>query len=93
MTYFDLSIPMRCLILLGCFLISLEGLYNFETNFTAALTCVSNVGPGLSAIGPMYSFAGYGVFSKLIMILLMLCGRLELFPILCLFHPAVYHKG
>ncbi|MBP3645068.1 MAG: TrkH family potassium uptake protein [Clostridia bacterium] len=81
------------LILLGCFLISFEGLYDFETNFTAALTCVSNVGPGLAQVGPMFNFAGYGPFAKLILSLLMLCGRLELFPILVLFHPAIYHKG
>jgi len=81
------------LILLGCFLISFEGLYDFETNFTAALTCVSNVGPGFASVGPMFNFAGYGPFAKIVLSLLMLCGRLELFPILVLFHPAIYHKG
>ena len=80
------------LILLGCFLLSLEGVYDFETNFTAALTCVSNVGPGLAKIGPMFNFAGYGPFGKLVLSLLMLCGRLELFPILVLFHPAIWQK-
>ena len=79
--------------LAGCFLISLEGSYDFETNFTAALTCVSNIGPGFGAAGPMGGFAGYGTFSKLVMCLMMLCGRLELFPILILFHPALYQKG
>jgi Trk-type K+ transport system membrane component len=28
-----------------------------------------------------------------VLCLLMLCGRLELFPILILFHPALYQKG
>jgi trk system potassium uptake protein TrkH len=41
----------------------------------------------------MGSFAGYGPFAKLVLCLLMLCGRLELFPILILFHPALYQKG
>ncbi|MBR3872556.1 MAG: TrkH family potassium uptake protein [Clostridia bacterium] len=81
------------LILIGCFLVSLEGKYGFESNFTAALTCVSNVGPGFAQVGPMYNFAGYGPFAKLILSLLMLCGRLELFPILVLFHPAIWRKG
>ena len=80
------------LILTGCFLLALEGRYNFETNFTAALTCVSNVGPGLAQVGPMFNFAGYGVFGKLVLSLLMLCGRLELFPILALFHPAIWRR-
>ena len=62
---------------------------NLETNLTAALTCVSNVGPGLGSVGPVENFAGYGPFAKLVLSLLMLAGRLELFPILALFHPVL----
>ena len=80
------------LILLGGFLISLEGRFDVETNLTAALTCVSNVGPGLGAVGPVENFAGYGSFAKLVLCFLMLAGRLELFPILALFHPAIWRK-
>ena len=40
----------------------------------------------------MFNFAGYGPFGKIVMSLLMLCGRLELFPILVLFHPAIWQK-
>ena len=80
------------LVLLGGFLVSLEGLYDVETNLTAALTCVSNVGPGLGSVGPVENFAGYGPFATIILSLLMLAGRLELFPILALFHPAMWKK-
>lgn len=78
------------MMIIGTFLLSLEGIYDFETNFTAALTCISNVGPGFGAVGPMGSFAGYGVFGKFILILLMLAGRLEIFPIIALLHPALW---
>ena len=81
------------LILLGMFLLSLDGRFGFEENFTAALTCVSNVGPGLGRVGPVENFAGYSDFSKGVLSVLMLAGRLELFPILLLFHPAVWKKG
>lgn len=81
------------LILLGALLLSLEGLYDFETNLTAAVTCVSNVGPGFGAVGPAGNFAGYGSFATIISSILMLCGRLELFPILVLFHPALWRRG
>lgn len=81
------------LILAGMFLLSLEGRFDFETNFTAALTCVSNVGPGFGSVGPMENFAGYGAFGKLTLSVLMLAGRLELFPILVLFHPSIWRKG
>ena len=79
-------------ILLGSFAISLDGVHDVETNFTAALTCVSNVGPGLGGVGPAGNFAAYSGFSKFIFSLLMLAGRLELFPILMLFHPAAWRK-
>ena len=80
------------MVLLGGFLVSLEGLYDVETNLTAALTCVSNVGPGLGSVGPVENFAGYGPFATIILSLLMLAGRLELFPILALLHPAMWKK-
>ncbi len=80
------------LMLLGAFLISLEGRFDVETNLTAALTCISNVGPGLGRVGPVENFAAYGPFAKIVLSLLMLCGRLELFPILTLFHPAIWRK-
>ena len=81
------------LLILGTFAISLEGRFDVETNLTAALTCLSNVGPGLGAVGPVENFAAYGPFAKIVLSLLMLAGRLELFPILVLFHPAIWRKS
>lgn len=72
-------------------LISVDG-QSFETNFTASLACLSNIGPGLGAVGPMCNFGIFSGFSKLILILTMLIGRLEIYPILMLFVPAVWRK-
>jgi len=80
------------LIVVGGFLLSLEGRYDMMTNFSAALTCVSNVGPGFGEVGPAGGFSGYGPFAKLLSSFLMLAGRLEIFPMLALFHPAMYRK-
>ncbi len=80
------------LIVLGGFLLSLEGRYDMMTNFSAALTCVSNVGPGFGEVGPAGGFSGYGPFAKLLSSFLMLAGRLEIFPMLALFHPAMWRK-
>ena len=80
------------LILVGALAASLLGSYDLETNFTAALTCVSNVGPGLGAVGPAGSFAGYTPAAKVMFTMLMLCGRLELFPILALFAPVLWRR-
>ena len=73
------------MIMMGSFLlISIDG-FSVMTNFSAVVSCVNNIGPGLEAVGPTCNFADYGVFSKLVLILDMLAGRLEFFPILALF--------
>ena len=62
------------------------------TNFTATLATLNNIGPGLDAVGPVGNFAFYNPFSKLVFIFNMLAGRLELFPMLILFHPSTWRK-
>ncbi|NBI68066.1 TrkH family potassium uptake protein [Pseudoflavonifractor sp. 60] len=72
--------------------ISLDGC-SFAVSFSAALTCVSNVGPGLEAIGPSGNFAAFSGLSKGVMSLCMIIGRLEIFPILVLFAPSTWRKA
>ena len=80
------------LILLGCTaLISFDG-FDFATNFTAALSCISNVGPGLGLIGPSGNFAIFSPFSKLVMAFTMLFGRLEVYAMLILFIPSTWRR-
>ena len=62
------------------------------TNFTAVIATLNNIGPGLDAVGPAGNFAFYSVFSKIVFIFNMLAGRLELFPMLILLHPATWKK-
>ena len=72
------------IIALSFILISLDG-YSIGTNFTAVLACFNNIGPGLEAVGPTCNFSEFSTFSKLVLIMDMLAGRLEIFPILALF--------
>ena len=65
-------------------LISLDG-YSVGTNFSAVLSCLNNIGPGMELVGPTCNFSIFSAFSKLVLILDMLLGRLEIFPILVLF--------
>ena len=65
---------------------------DFVTNLTASIACISNVGPGLSLVGPTGNFAFFSVPSKLVLIFEMLLGRLEIFPVLFLFAPSVWRK-
>lgn len=66
--------------------------HGFFSNFSAALTCISNVGPAFEAVGPYASFAGYSVFSKIILTLTMMLGRLEILPVLILFSPKTWKR-
>ena len=66
--------------------------WDFLSNFSASLSCVSNIGPGFNMVGPAANFGGYGYFSKIILSLEMLFGRLEIFPLMVLFSPATYRK-
>ncbi len=80
------------LILLGCtMLVSFDG-FDFSTNFTAALSCISNVGPGLGKIGPSGNFSIFSTFSKLVMAVTMLFGRLEIYAMLILFIPSTWKR-
>ena len=66
--------------------------FDFETNFTAALTCFNNVGPGFGGVGPASSFAQYSAISKIILSFAMLLGRLEVFPLLLGLNPLIWKK-
>ena len=72
-------------------LLSLEA-FDFETNFSAVAACFNNIGPGFSAVGPTANFSIYSPFSKILLSLAMLLGRLEIFPILIVFTPSFWKK-
>ena len=78
------------IIFVSLVIISLDN-FSIGTNFTAVLACFNNMGPGLEAVGPTCNFSAFSVFSKIILIVDMLAGRLEIFPILVLFSPAIWH--
>lgn len=64
--------------------------HGFFSNFSAALSCISNIGPGFEAVGPYASFALYSPISKIVLTLTMLLGRLEILPVLILFSPKTW---
>lgn len=52
---------------------------------SAAVTALSNVGPGLGAVGPMSNFAALPDLGKVVLTVLMLLGRLEIYTVLLVF--------
>ena len=67
--------------------------FSFGTTLTAVITCISNVGPGLEAVGPMGNFAAFSPLSKIVLSFCMIIGRLEIFPILVLFSRSAWKRS
>ena len=72
------------------------GVYEVEhgllSNVSSALACISNIGPGFEAVSAYASYAGYSVFSKIVLAFTMMLGRLEILPVLILFNPSTWKK-
>ncbi len=72
-------------------LITVDG-FSMETNFTAVVACLNNVGPGMDGVGAVMNYGAFSWFSKIILSIAMLIGRLEIYPILVLAVPQVWKK-
>lgn len=79
------------ILLIATWLLSLEG-HDIVTNFSAAIACLGNIGPGLGLVGPTGNYAFFSPFSKVLLSFVMLIGRLEIYPILVLFFPSFWKK-
>lgn len=66
--------------------------FSFETNFSAVAACFNNIGPGFGQVGPTANFAAYSTFSKLLLSLAMLLGRLEIYPLFIALSPSTWVK-
>ena len=79
------------IIIFSYILISLDN-FSIGTNLSAVLACFNNIGPGLEAVGPTCNYSAFSSFSKLVLSMDMLAGRLEIFPILLLFSRSTWRK-
>lgn len=71
-----------------CMLLLLAAGMDDITAFTAVAACLNNLGPGLGEVAA--NFSHIGDFSKWVLIIAMLFGRLEIFTLLVLFTPAFW---
>lgn len=85
-------ITFACLFAFSFLVLSFEG-YDLLTNFTSVLTTLNNIGPGLNLVGPSCNFGFFSPVSKFMLMFDMLAGRLELFPLLLLFHPSIWKEA
>lgn len=80
------------IVIISFVLISLDE-FSITTNLSAVLACFNNIGPGLEAVGPTSNYAAYSSLSKIVLIVDMLAGRLEIFPILTLFSRSTWSRS
>ena len=66
--------------------------FDMTTNFTSVAATLNNIGPGLNIVGPTGNFSEFSVLSKFVLMFDMLAGRLEIIPMMVLFHPATWKK-
>ncbi|MCD8193191.1 MAG: TrkH family potassium uptake protein, partial [Tannerellaceae bacterium] len=79
------------LILFSCLVLTLNGL-GFEEAISAAISAVSNVGPGLGNLGPVDTYHILPDFSKWFLSFLMMTGRLEIFTVLTILLPGFWKQ-
>ena len=90
--YIHLELLYMFLLLFFAWVVSFDG-FDVATCFTASLSCLSNIGPGMTKlIGPAGSFAVFSPRTKVFLTFAMLLGRLEIYPILVLLIPRTWKR-
>ncbi len=80
------------LIAVSTFFIALDN-FDMTAAVTSSISCINNIGPGLSNTAMISHFADFSDFSKIVLTADMLIGRLEIFPIFILFLPSTWRKS
>lgn len=80
-----------CIFVAAVLLVSLDNA-DFGTTITAVFSCLNNIGPGINEVGPMDNYVFFSDFSKVVLSLVMLLGRLECLPLLMLMLPSVWRR-
>ncbi len=63
-----------------------------KATFSASIACLFNIGPGFAEVGPAGRYAELGGLTKSFLSLLMIMGRVELYPVLILFVPSLWRS-
>ena len=85
---------------LGAFVLAITGVsatsgheFHYYDAFGVAMASLSNVGPGMGYFGPAHSWDILSPASKIICSILMLIGRLEIFPLFIVLTKTFWRKG
>ena len=80
------------IVFIGVLLLSTDKI-GFVEAFSATLSCMSNLGQGLGILNSIGNYATLSAFSKAVCMILMIIGRLEIFPFLTLFSKYYWHPN
>lgn len=72
-------------------LVSFDG-FDILSSFSAVLACIGNIGPGFNLVGPTMNFSVFSDPIKLLLSLIMLAGRLELYTFVMLLMPKYWYQ-
>ena len=81
------------LVLFSTLMLSFLAPMDLETAFSASISALSNVGPGLGKVSPSHSWAWMTPAAKCLLSFIMITGRLELFTVLVIFLPHFWRFG
>lgn len=70
----------------------LEHNLGFAAQISSVFACLFNIGPGLAEVGPTQNYGFLREPTKLVLSLLMILGRLELYAVLVLFSPSLWRR-
>ena len=79
------------LIFVSCMVLMIDGM-GFEETIGAAISSISNIGPGLGSLGPAGNYADVPTVSKWFLSFLMMVGRLEIFTVLTILLPGFWKQ-
>lgn len=78
-------------VIAGGVILSLDPGADIVTAFTASLSSMTNLGPGLSLVGPAGNYAFFSEWAKVIMSFMMILGKLEIFAVMILLTPSFWN--
>lgn len=78
------------LLFVGTILLSMENL-DLVSTFTAVIASLGNIGPGFDLVGPAMNYSLFSDPAKILLSILMIIGRLELFTVVLLLTPTFWN--
>lgn len=66
--------------------------HDLTTSIGASVAAIANIGPGLGDVGAVENYGWMDSWSQLLLVVLMIVGRLEIFTVLLLVHPGLWRR-